>query len=134
MPVELDDSTWPLVTLKISGTPSSEEEEYFTNTSVRFPERRELYVAVIDLREAATPTPRFVRRQAAAQKAHLEELRSYCLGVAFVIRSAMLRGALRAIFHLQELPSPYIVVKTIEEAHSWASSKLARKGLDGDDA
>jgi len=124
MPVDLDDSTWPVATLRIVGSPSAEEEAYFTTSSVSFPARREQYVAIIDLREAATPTPRFVRAQAAAQKAHLEELRSYCLGVAFVIHSAMLRGALRAILHLQDLPSPYIVVKTIEEAQSWATSKL----------
>ncbi len=125
MPVELDDSTWPVATLRIVGTASAEEEAYFTTSSVRFPERREHYVAIIDLREAATPTPRFVRSQAAAQKAHLEELRAYCLGVAFVIQSAMLRGALRAILHLQDLPSPYIVVKTIEDARAWATARLA---------
>lgn len=53
-------------------------------------------------------------------------LSTHCVGMAFVIDSAMLRGGLRAIFHFQSPPSPHVVVRTIEEALRWAESKLVR--------
>jgi len=126
MPVELDDSAWPIVTLRIRGALSGDEEDNFIEVSVGLPERGERYVAVIDLLEARTPSGRFVRRQAAVMGKHEEVLSTHCAGMAFVIDSAMLRGGLRAIFHFQGPPSPHVVVRTVEEAHRWAESKLGR--------
>lgn len=126
MPVEQDDSAWPVVTLRIRGTLLDEEEDEFIEASVGFAEHGERYVAVIDLLEAATPSARFIRGQAAAMGKYADVLSRRCVGMAFVIDSAMLRGGLRAIFHFQGPPSPHIVVRTVEDALRWAGSKLAR--------
>ena len=125
MPVDFEEATWPIATLRIRGSLTASEEDFFTQTSVDLPLRQQRYVAIIDLLDAATPTTRFMRGQAAAQRKREEELRAYCVGVAFIIRSAMIRGALRAILHLQGLPSPYIVVATVEDARRWAETMLA---------
>lgn len=124
MPVDIEDSAWPIVTLRIRGSISGEEEDRFIGASVAFPDRRERYVAVIDLLEAKTPSGRFVREQAAAMGKRDEALATYCAGMAFVIDSAMLRGGLRAIFHFHRPSSPHVVVMTVEEAYRWAESKL----------
>ena len=100
MPVEIEDSAWPIVTLRIRGVISCEEEDRFIGASVAFPDRGERYVVVIDLLEAKTPSSRFVREQAAAIGKREEMLGTYCAGIAFVIDSAMLRGGVRAVFSL----------------------------------
>lgn len=124
MPVEVNESTWPIVSLRIQGTLSHKEEDHFIETSVSFPLRHERYVAIIHLLEAATPSARFVRGQACAQRDRRTELEEFCAGVVFVIGSAMLRGALRAILHLQGLPSPHVVVETEEAAQAWARAQM----------
>lgn len=125
MPVEIEDSAWPIVTLRIRGVISCEEEDRFIGASVAFPDRGERYVVVIDLLEAKTPSSRFVREQAAAIGKREEMLGTYCAGIAFVIDSAMLRGGVRAVFHFHRPSSPHVVVTTVEEACRWAESRLA---------
>lgn len=46
-------------------------------------------------------------------------------GIAFVIKSPLLRGALTAIFWLQKPPGPYVIVETLAEARAWARSRIA---------
>lgn len=127
MSYELDDSRWPLVILRVVGSVTRDEEVEFTERSTRLPERRERYAVIVDLTEAGTPTPRFVRLQASAQKLRADGLATYCVGIAFVIGSPMLRGALKAILHLQSLPCPQTVVASMPEAHLWADAKQAAR-------
>lgn len=125
MPFSLDDSRWPLVALRVEGSITAAEEVEFSERSTRLPERGDRYAVVIDLRDASTPTPRFVRLQAKAQKLRAEQLRSLCVGVAFVISSPMIRGALRAILHLQSLPCPQVVFASLADSQAWARKQLA---------
>lgn len=125
MPYSLDDSQWPLAVLRIVGSVTSTEEVEISERSTRLPERAERYTVIVDLSQAGTPTPRFVRLQAKAQKLRYEGLQTHCAGIAFVIRSPMLRGALRAILHLQSLPCPQVVVASIPDARAWTTEQLA---------
>ena len=45
-------------------------------------------------------------------------------GIAFVLKSPILRGALTAIFWLQKPPGPYVVVETMTEARAWARARI----------
>lgn len=125
MPYSLDDSQWPLAVLRIVGSVTSAEEVEISERSTRLPERAERYTVIVDLAQAGTPSPRFVRLQAKAQKLRYEGLQTYCGGIAFVIRSPMLRGALRAILHLQSLPCPQVVVASLPEARAWTAEQLS---------
>jgi len=124
MPYSFDDAQWPLVVLRIEGSVTPEEEVEFSERSTRLPERGVQYAVVVDLRKAGTPSPRFVRLQAKAQKLRFEGLRTHCAGIAFVIRSPMIRGALRAILHLQSLPCPQAVVSSLDDAHTWSAARM----------
>ncbi|MGH1348449.1 MAG: hypothetical protein ACRBN8_43255 [Nannocystales bacterium] len=124
MPVEIEDSAWPVVKLRIRGAISSEEEDCFIEASAGFPDRGERYVAVVDLLEAKAPSGRFIRGQAAAMGKRATGQEACCVGMAFVIDSPMLRGALQAVFHFQRPSSPYVVMKDAGEARRWAESKL----------
>ena len=124
MPYELDDSDWPLVVLRVVGSITAAEEIEFAERSTRLPEREERYVVIVDLMGAGTPSPRFVRLQAKAQKLRAEGLHTRCAGIAFVIGSPMLRGALRAILHIQSLPCPQVVVASLEDARGWTADRM----------
>ncbi len=125
MPYSFDDAQWPLVVFRIEGSITQAEEVEFSESSTRLPERGDRYAVVVDLADADTPSPRFVRLQAKAQKLRAEGLRTHCAGIAFVIRSPMIRGALRAILHLQSLPCPYVVVANVEDGRAWATNQMA---------
>lgn len=125
MPYFFDDDQWPLVVLRVEGSVTAEEEVEFSERSTRLPERGVRYAVIVDLAEAGTPSPQFVRLQSKAQKLRSEGIRTYCAGIAFVIRSPMIRGALRAILHLQSLPCPQVVVASMQEARAWTTGQMA---------
>lgn len=110
--------------MTVVGSITADEEDAFSQQSTDLPLRGERYTAIVDISEAATPTPRFMRLQAAAQKRRDTELAAQCAGIAFVVRSPMIRGALKAILYLQPLPCPQTVVRTRDEAESWVSEAL----------
>lgn len=58
-----------------------------------------------------------------------ELIRSGTLGVGFVIQSAMVRGALTAVFWLSKLPAPYRVHGTLDEALRVAMEQVEAEGL-----
>ncbi|MGH1343921.1 MAG: hypothetical protein ACRBN8_20350 [Nannocystales bacterium] len=124
MPYFFDDAQWPLAVLRIEGSITPEEEVEFSELSTRLPERGVRYAVVVDLAKSGTPTPRFMRLQAKAQKLRNEGIRAHCAGIAFVIHSPMIRGALRAILHLQSLPCPQVVVASFDDARAWTTEQL----------
>lgn len=123
MPYTLDDSDWPRATLTIVDSVTRDEEDAIAQGSSGLSTRGDRYTVIVDLRRASTPTPRFIRVQAAAMRRHERTLADNCAGVAFVIQSPMLRGALRAIFYLQALPCPQVVVKDLDEATTWTQQR-----------
>jgi len=48
----------------------------------------------------------------------------YLAGTAYVIPTAVLRGVLRAVFALQDQPSPYTIVGSMDEARAWVQGQL----------
>ncbi len=58
-----------------------------------------------------------------------ELIRTGTLGVGFVIPSAMVRGALTAVFWLSKLPAPYRVHGTLNEALQIAIVEVEAEGL-----
>lgn len=124
MPFSIDESCWPVAVLTIVGQVTRDEELAIARGSSALALRGERHVLIVDLLRAATPTPQFVRTQAAAQREHYDAIAKTCAGVVFAINSPMLRGALKAILYIQDLPCPQTVVKTLEEAKAWASRAL----------
>ncbi len=124
MPVEYDDSMWPVVTLRMIDRLTESEEDEFIEFAMVPPRRHEPYVGLIDLVRAQTPSARFVRKQASAMARYEEAIATYCRGTAFVANSPMIRGAIRAVLHLQRLPCPRFVTATNDAAWAWARGQL----------
>ncbi len=119
-------SQWPIVVMRIEGKLVGEEIDQWVTTSTTLPDRNERYVAIIDLLDAKMPSVESLRKQAKAQGEAEDRIRMFCAGIAFVIGAPMIRGALRAILHMQDLPSPYRVVTSVREAEAWGREQLAK--------
>ena len=128
--IEFDDSRFPIVRVTFVGVVTSEEFERYLDSMTKLLLRRQMNVMVLDASRAGLSPPIQRRRQAEWMKEHDAELRRYSKGTAFVITSTLVRGALTAILWLQPMPTPHVVVSTIEEAETWARSKLRDAGVE----
>ena len=68
---------------------------------------------------------------AAAEERMRDQDRVLCAGTAFVLTSAIARGAVTAVYWLSPPVYPYAICKTFDDARAWAVAKLAaRRSLD----
>lgn len=126
--IEIDDSRWPLVTARFEGTATDAEFDAYLARMGELITRGKVMCLILDAR-AAGSTPAIQRRkQADWMKRYERELRTQSAGTAFVITSAIVRGALTAILWVQPIPNEHTVVATIEEAERWALAQLAKRG------
>lgn len=82
-------------------------------------------VVVIDASVGMRPTPTQRKMQADWITEHKDLLAASCLGIAFVIPSPLVRGALTAIFWVAQMPIPHTVHGTLSAAIEWAGKQLA---------
>jgi hypothetical protein len=87
-------------------------------------------VVVIDASLGTRPTPLQRKMQADWINEHRELLATTCLGVAFVIPSPLVRGALTAIFWIAQMPIPHTVHGSLASAIEWAGGRLAAVDVD----
>ncbi len=90
-------------------------------------ERRTLIVIDASLGPRPTATQRKMRADWINTEA--ERLAKTCVGVAFVVPSPLVRGALTAIFWVAQLPVPHTVHGSIEKALAWAIQQLDQAGM-----
>jgi hypothetical protein len=130
MPIQIDESQRPIVVVTFSGTASDTEfDAYLDAMSKRVLGRRERTVTILDA-TLSDQTPAGQRkRQAQWLERHADDLARYSLGTAFVIKSALVRGALTAIFWIQPIQGAHVVVGTLPEAETWARARLHDAGL-----
>lgn len=83
-------------------------------------------VMIFDLSDARVFTATQCKRQADWIKAQRGDRMSPRQGVAFVIRSAIVRGALRAVFWLADPSATLSIHATREEAFVWAHARIRR--------
>ena len=83
-------------------------------------------VFLIDVRSSAIPGPR-VRRAAATRLNTLYTLHPGCiLGVAHLVSSTLVRGALTAVYWLAPPPCPTLFTAEMEMAMTWAERLVQR--------
>ena len=88
------------------------------------------YFVVIDARSLERPSPAVRKIQAEWIKQHREYFARTCLGMAFVVRSKLVRGALTAIFWVVDSPVPYTVHASLQDALDHAAQACAGAGID----
>lgn len=128
-PITFDDSLWPLLISRFKGAVTDAQHEAFLAQSASFLQRGELYVIVTDMSQYAMPPAAHRQRQAEWLKEHEQGLCAHLLGCALVVTSPLVRLTLSAVFHLQPMPTPYVVVPDVASGVKWAADRLESAGL-----
>ncbi len=131
VPITVDASDDALLRITFVGAVNDHEFDAYLGAYRAFLERGTRYVVLLDASNATVPTPPQRRLQAEFIRIDKPRLAVQCLGGAFVIQSAVVRGGLTAILWLQPLPFDYVLVKTLAEGEAWCRDRLAarRDGL-----
>jgi hypothetical protein len=131
MPIHVDDTRHPLVVVRFVGDIADHElTSYLAEMESRVLARRQTSATVMDATLVRSVTARQRRMQAEWMEKHEEALARVSVGSAFVITSAMVRGALTAILWLKPMPTPHVVVSTVAEAEAWCRAKLRERGVE----
>lgn len=85
---------------------------------------------LIDIRRAPTPPLEHMKRHAAFFRDHDALIERTVTGVVFVAQSPMLRGALKALFWMQEPPTSVRVARDLDEALGILRPWFAETKLD----
>ena len=120
--------------MAVKGLLRGEEfERYLRSYDVllaRAAEEKRKYVLIFDALEGKTLELPEMRMHAEWIKDNAERLQTYNLGVAFMISSAIVRGALKAILWLQPMPQPYTIVTAFEDALRWVEMRAQASGIE----
>jgi len=127
--IRFDESRDPLIVIAFTGTASDEDFDAYLARMDLIVERRRPNVMIFDARKAERPGPAQRHLQSAWMKKHDDLLRRHSLGCAFVLSSAVVRGALTAIFWVQPAAMPTLVTGNMAEATAWCLAKLGEKGV-----
>lgn len=122
----VDTSEWPLVVLTFAGDPPVEAvRAHLEEIEDEVLARGERFVQVVDLSHAVRPNPAqrlAIAEHQAANEAGYEEL---CIGEAYVVPTAELKGAMTGVFFAAKPAYDYVFVATLAEALDWARGCLA---------
>ena len=126
-----DETAWPLLYVRYPSKPLSDEGfEHFITRYTGFVERREHFATVFDSRGPATAIT-------AAQRKRLTEwfevtgplANEFHFGIALLISSSLIRGALNAVTWLAPIPVPVKSFGSIADAAPWVHDIFAAQGL-----
>ena len=115
----IDRKSLPMLQLRYVGDSSDAELTEFLSgldELLKLPGRK---VCVFDLTRATTGTPRQRQLQGAWIAKNEAALARSFAAAAIVTESAIIRGAVTAIFWIRPLPFPTRVVATLEAAETW---------------
>ncbi len=127
MPLDLDDSRWPVLVATLSGEAIDEEmDEYFAWMD-RWLETGEPHAVVLDFRAGGANTAKQRRRIAAWIKQRSGQLAATRAGVVCVTESHVVRGIVTAIRWLIRPPYPWTVTSTMAQANVWVAERLRER-------
>ncbi len=123
----------PLVVATMIGLPNEQQFIEYLNTmavNMRYAlARSEKTAVILDTTQAPVAlSPRMRKLQAEWLQEHSHGLRVACVGMGFVIQSALVRGAMTAVLWLQGMPYPHAVCASWEKAEAYCLEQLAQHG------
>ncbi|HSC89002.1 MAG TPA: hypothetical protein VLC09_17090 [Polyangiaceae bacterium] len=131
--LSFDESRWPLIVVTYpEDTTEAEFVEHLGKLSanIRRTAAAQSQTALIyDITSGYRAPARVRQQQADWMKANASQIKGHCAGIAFVMTSSLVRGALTAILWMSAMPTAYTVVATVAEAESWCADRLREKGV-----
>ncbi|MEL6341647.1 MAG: STAS/SEC14 domain-containing protein [Myxococcota bacterium] len=123
---EFDHQHAPIHIIRFTGAQPTDDgfQAYLNGLSALYEDLSPLAI-VFDAEQGLNIGLRYQRMQADWLKRMDGAMRAYCRGTAYVIKSALVRMTLRAIFALQPQPAPYKITADRDEAMQWCRDQLA---------
>lgn len=118
-----DDSAWPVLQFRFSGRLDEVENDQYFRDSDSLLQAPPGFTCVLDGMSMQMPEVDLVRRQAHWIRLNREGIRRVNRGFALVAPSAVIRGMVRAVFHIQPLPVPYALFAELEDGIEWARKR-----------
>ncbi|WP_095977810.1 hypothetical protein [Melittangium boletus] len=127
--LSIDDTFWPLLVIRMHGSPTDEQYQDYLDMMTRYLRRGEAYTSIIDMSQAGVSTPG--QRQLLADWCRENDrlLRERLLGTSFIVTSALQRLLVNVVFYLKPPTQPHIVVARWEQALPWAADRLEAAGF-----
>lgn len=119
-----DTTQAPMLTFRVDGDPTYEQVLAHLQEYREFLARCQPYVVVFDVRDAGMGSAKVRKAYADFLNANAEDLRLFCKGIAFVVTSSIVQGAITAVLWLAPLPFPHKTFGNVEEARAWLRSRL----------
>lgn len=129
MNYSIDTSRWPLVTAVMPVAPTDAEMEAVLEELESLYSRKERFAVVLDMPFESAPSLSQLGMSHRYLKRTEDREREYSLGVALVVRSAIVRIFLAATYEIVVPVSPRAVFETTEEATAWCVERLRAKGI-----
>lgn len=118
---------WPVVRFEFIGRLTADEINQYLADSDSLIAAGKPFASVMDGSNMLLPEAEYVRKQAIWVRDHVEDMRRLNSGIAFVVRSTLVRGVVRAVMHFQEIPVPHDWFANVDEAMAWAATQAANK-------
>lgn len=126
----VDTGRWPLIYVRFRGSVDGPVmDQYLSDLTRAITQRPGKRAMVMDATECGMVSAAARKKQADWMLEYDENTRLFTMGIAFVLPSPLLRGALTAVLWLQPLPCPYAVVKDVATGEDRCASWLAPHGL-----
>ena len=129
--ITVDDSLWPLVVIRLVGTPALPEFEKVLAKRTEILRRGTHLLLVDGMRSGMLPLEHR-QRQVKWMGQHQELLRESMLGAAYATDSAFIRLTQSIVLHLETPAYPYVIVSRVDQAAEWSARKLEDSGLHED--
>ena len=118
-------AAWPLAVLTYAGDPPvGEVRAHLEEIETDVLARDEPFVQVVDLSRAERPNPAQRLAIAEHQKENEERYERLCLGEAYVVPTAEVKGAMTGVFFAAKPAYDYVFVTTLDDAIAWARECL----------
>ncbi len=127
-----DETAWPLLYVRFPSKPLSDEGfEYFISRYTAYVERRMRFATILDSRGLSTAITANQRRRLTQWFEVTGELAGEVhFGIAVLIGSAVIRGALRAVTWVAPIPVPVMPFRSISDSAEWVRNIFTEQGIE----
>lgn len=123
---QVDRTPWPIVIHTFEGNLTDAQLDDYVNEATTVFLEGGPHVTILNAIQMGSVSAYGRARCVAWFKAHRAQLAKSCLGLAYVIRSPLIRYMTMTVLLVVSLPMPYAVCETQEEALAWARKRVAR--------
>jgi hypothetical protein len=129
VPVQFDESLWPLVVVKVGRTVTSQDMDKYLSARSAYLRREEPHVCILDTRQIHMLSPQLRQRYTDWLRDNALQLRHWMLGSAYIIESPAVRMMMSVIRHFAAMTTPFVVTATLTPAVVWAAERFQEAGL-----